>query len=134
VLPFLEQGALFGAALEAPTQADLPVQPSSCPMAAFNETPRVVAQPQWGTRHRVTVSDAATSYTLLTAAAVLHGTKQQPCLAAYEATPIAERRDELLSAIIDTDGPGRAWLFRQMRDASLEYRRMSCEFDAPGAP
>jgi hypothetical protein len=134
VLPFLEQGALFGAALEAPTQADLPVQPSSCPMAAFNETPRVVAQPQWGTRHRVTVGDAATSYTLLTAAAVLHGTKQQPCLAAYEATPIAERRDELLSAIIDTDGPGRAWLFRQMRDASLEYRRMSCEFDAPGAP
>lgn len=134
VLPFQEQGALFGAALEAPTQAHLPVQPPACPATALSETPRVVAQPEWGTRHRVTISDAASSYALLTAAAVLHGTNQQPCVAAYEATTLTERRDELLSALIDTGGPGRAWLFRQMRDASLEYRRMSCEFDTPGAP
>lgn len=130
MLPFQESGALFAAPIVVPTQGDLPAQPQPCPAAAFNETPRVVAQPQWGTRHPVTISDAAVSFTLLSAGAVLHGTKQQPCVAAYEAMPIAESREDMLSAIIETTAPDRAWLFRQARDATLEYRRMSCDFDS----
>lgn len=134
LLPFQEQGALFAAPLVVPTQADLSAQPQPCAAATLTETPRVVAQPEWGTRHVVTVSDAVTSFSLLTVAAVLHGTKQQPCVAAFEAASLTERRDELLSGIIETDAPERSWLFRQTQNAGLEYRRMSCDFETAIAP
>jgi hypothetical protein len=134
VLPFQEQGVLFAPPIMAPTQSDLLARPQPCSAAAFNDTPRVVAQPQWGTRHPINISDGAMSFTLVTAAAVLHGSKQQPCVAAYEATPVAESREDLLSALIETAAPERAWLFRQTRDAVLEYRRMTCGFDGAAAP
>lgn len=134
LLPFQEQGALFAAPMAVPTQADLSAQPQPCAATTLTETPRVVAQPEWGTRHVVTVSDAVTSFSLLTGAAVLHGTKQQPCVAAFEATSWTERRDELLSSIIETDAPERSWLFRQTQNGSLEYRRMSCDFEAATTP
>jgi hypothetical protein len=135
VLPFQERGALFAEPIAVPTQADLAQAPEPCAAASLDGTPRVVAKPQWGTRHVINVADSAGMITLLTDAAVLHGTRQQPCVAAFEATLLKAHADEVLSGIIELDAPERAWLFRQSRDAALEYRRMTCNVDAgPAVP
>jgi hypothetical protein len=131
VLPFREQGGVFAEPMVVPTQADLASVPQTCEPQAFADTPRVVAEPLWGTRHVVTVSDGGESFALLTGAAVLHGSKQQPCTAAFEAEAMTHRRDDVHSGIITIDAPERSWLFRRTKDAALEYRRMSCDVSAP---
>jgi hypothetical protein len=81
---------------------------------------------------------------LLTWGTILHGTKEAPCVAAWEAFGIAPTG---IVAVIGGD-PTQAWLFRRVQDAPsgtglrldrlslqrddvmLEHRPMSCRFDS----
>jgi hypothetical protein len=93
---------------------------------------------QGGTRHPVVVTDSSEPMrVLLTGQAVMYGTSQEPCVAAFDAevvsidpnvgTPEQER------AIILTDDLEHSWLFRTTYgtngEPSIEYRLMSCRFD-----
>jgi hypothetical protein len=75
---------------------------------------------------------------MITGEAVMHGTPEAPCVAAWEASivqidggpePQGER------AIIPLDDLEHAWLFRTVSDedgnqTEIEYRIMSCRFDS----
>jgi hypothetical protein len=75
---------------------------------------------------------------LLSDWAVLHGSPDTACLAALEADGLPEQMGgtgEDVSALIPLAEPEVSWLFRRVRDDAsstpeLEYRIMSCRFDA----
>ena len=79
------------------------------------------------------VSSSVENFVLLTEAAVLHGTPEQPCVAAWGAHAIPIRGGDM-RAIIRGD-LARGWLFRLTPDKSnsLDVRPMQCSF-APGTP
>jgi hypothetical protein len=97
----------------------------------------VVAAPQSGTRHPVLISEGSATHVLVTQNAVLHGGKEKPCVAAFDAATIGQDNtsvDGAIQAIIPADLQ-HAWLFRRTLDAPLatpyvEYRSMACRFDA----
>ncbi len=140
IFPLRADGAVLGAPLAAPTQLDLGPQPQACGSAERSSSARVVASNLPGTRHPVLITDAVDPpRVMITGFAVLHGSPQSPCAAAFDAVPVANdsggRPSE--SAIIVLDDLEHAWLFRQIQppgNASLrvEYRSMSCRF-SPGA-
>jgi photosystem II stability/assembly factor-like uncharacterized protein len=135
--PFRADGALFDEPTRIPTQVDLGASPRGCTPSDL-ATPRVVMPYQPGTRRAVLVTDAVEPMRiLLTGAAVLHGTPESPCVAAYEAVLVSSELSGALSseqAILPMANPERSWLFRKvegLRDAAtaLEYRTMSCRVD-----
>lgn len=154
--PFRADGT-FTKPIELPTPFDLPLTPRPCKsderrttprLAAYGTTDREVMFP--GTRHPVLVTEVQKDklpvgdpMVLLTWGAVLHGTKESPCIAAWEAYGLGTSG---LVAVISGD-PSQAFLFRHVenivspseRDADrpslrranmmFEHRPMSCRFD-----
>lgn len=156
-LPYRAEAG-FGVPIDVPTPFDLPDLPRPCKAEERRTTTRVVAHPMSGSdfmypghRHPVIVTEdqkdkptVGDTLTLLTWGLVLHGTKESPCVAGWEAfgtTPIG------VSAVIGGD-PSQSWLFRQVQptpsspglnldritarreDSMTEHRAMSCRFDS----
>jgi hypothetical protein len=135
---FRADGALFDEAVHVPSQLDLPVTPRACGVADRSSTPRVVVPFQPGTRHAVLVTDPAGPLrTLLTGDAVLHGTPENPCAAAYDAVLVStelEKPERAEQAILSIASLEHSWLFRMAAPSReslpvLEYRTMSCHWD-----
>ncbi|MFO7180056.1 MAG: hypothetical protein DIU78_015265, partial [Pseudomonadota bacterium] len=135
VFPFQATGPAVGAPIPVPTQRDLGEQPKACTAERRARTPRVVSAPAPGSRHAVVVGDAVEGpRTLLTGAAVLHGTPNEPCVAAFGAllVPSDASQGSRESALVIPGEAGRSVLFRVVggRDsAEIVYRPMSCRFD-----
>jgi hypothetical protein len=135
--PFRADGAVLDEPTRVPTQLDLGASPRACAPADLS-TPRVVVPYQPGTRRAVLVTDPVEPMrTLLTGDAVLHGTPELPCVAAYEAVLVSSELSGAAQgeqAIVPMATPERSWLFRKtegLRDAvpELAYRTMSCRVD-----
>ncbi|HLV67061.1 MAG TPA: hypothetical protein VKY73_14675 [Polyangiaceae bacterium] len=135
VFPFQATGPAVGAPIAVPTQRDLGEQPAACDAERRARTPRVVAAPAHGSRHAVVVTDAVEGpRTLLTGAAVLHGTPSEPCAAAFSAllVPTESSQSARESALVIPGAAGRSVLFRVIgsrEGARLEHRPMTCRFD-----
>jgi photosystem II stability/assembly factor-like uncharacterized protein len=135
--PFRAEGAVFDEPVRVPVQLDVPPVPRACAPADL-ATPRVVAPYQPGSRHPVLVTDAVEPMrVLLTADAVLHGTPETPCVAAYDATLVSSELSsspQSEQAVLSTTSPERAWLFRKEQPPGapwpeIAYRTMSCRVD-----
>ena len=156
-LPYRADGR-FGRVVELPTPYDLPTTPRPCKNDDRRTTVRTPVSGSSsrdvmfpGLRHPVFVSevqkDKLTSSdvsTLLTWGTVLYGTKENPCVAAWEAFGIGTSG---LLAVIAGD-LAQAWMFRQVQDPQpasgphldrparrreqvmLEHRSMTCRFDS----
>ena len=133
--PLQADGAVFGARLAVPTQADLQDK-FGCSAQQRQSSPRLVAPHHPGTRRPVVVHDPVEPLRVfLSDAAVLFGTPDAACAQALEGEPVktalsppSPRERVLLSA----DGP--SWLFRvapdnTRRDVRIEYRTMKCSVD-----
>jgi photosystem II stability/assembly factor-like uncharacterized protein len=127
------------APLAVPLQRHTGDTPSACSTRQRQSTPRIVAPYQGGTRHPVIVTDAREPLrVLLTSNAVLHGTPEQPCTAAFDAELVmsdsfADAQSE--SAILPVDDLAHSWFFRSISDGNqtrVEYRPMECKLE-PGA-
>lgn len=125
------EGDVLEPPVAVPTQSDLGSLPEPCSETERAQTPRVVASYLPGTRHPILVSDAVDApRTLLTGRAVLHGTPERPCVAAFDAEPVffdgGTTPNE--GAIFLPGDPEHAWLFRVTAAEQVEYRPMSCRF------
>jgi hypothetical protein len=146
--PFRAKGSVFDPPIAVPTQLDLGDRPARCAASQRASTPRVVVPFQPGTRHPIVVTDPVEPVRLLlTSGAVLHGTPEAPCVAAWDAeavnvdappgttaTPLSGNTNEVVRAIVPFDDLEHAWLFRTSRNArsepaGLEWRTMSCRLD-----
>jgi hypothetical protein len=138
IFVFRATGAVTEAPVPVPIQHDTPDPPRACSPVQRADSPRIVAPFQPGTRHPIVISDAAEPQrVLLTDAAVLHGTPAAPCVAAYDAEPVPSDGSSGARerAVLLLDDLEHAWLFRTSADSNrdsgvLEYRTMSCRFDA----
>jgi hypothetical protein len=135
--PLRADGAVFDEPTRVPTQLDLGQTPRACTPADLS-TPRVVVPYQPGTRHPVLVTDPVEpTRVFLTADAVLHGTPETPCVAAYEAPLVSSEFSGAAQgeqAIVAMASLERAWLFRKEQvpggdKPELAYRTMSCRVD-----
>lgn len=138
MFPLRATGAIADAPIPTPMQRDTGDKPNRCGTAHRNDTPRVVSPFQGGTRHPVVVSDPVEPLRLLlTSSAVMHGTPQDPCVAAFDAEVIALDPSigtpEQERAVLPMDDLEHSWIFRTVYDpngeATVEYRMMSCRFD-----
>lgn len=136
VYPFQVDGAVFGAGIAVPTQADLHDAAPSCSSEQRVSTPRIVAPHQPGARRPVVVHDPVEPLRLLlTDMAILHGTPERACAMVFDADTVrtgAAAQTIRERALIATRGP--SFLFRASpdparRDARVEYRRMQCRLD-----
>jgi hypothetical protein len=136
--PLRASGAIADAPVATPMQRDTGDKPNRCGTTHRADTPRVVSPYQGGTRHPVVVSDPVEPLRLLlTTSAVMHGTPQDPCVAAFDADVIALDPSigtpEQERAILPVDDLEHSWLFRTVYnpngEATVEYRAMSCRFD-----
>lgn len=139
VLPLSAGDAVFEPALPAPSQLDLADPPAACDEAVTRSAPRLVVPLAPGTRHPIQVSDPSEPIRLLLSGwAVLYPTPGGPCMAALDAEGLPEQlggTGEDLSALLLLADLKSSWLFRRVRDEPgaaprLEYRPMSCRFDA----
>ncbi len=137
--PIATQGAVGLPPIPLPGQGSLADPPPACTAEERASTPRSVASAVPGTGHAVIVADAREPLRLLTTGdAVLHGTPERACVAAFHAVPGGPMRTELdvVSAILPLSDLEHAWLFRPVaagtEGSGVEYRSMSCRFD-PGA-
>jgi hypothetical protein len=131
------EGPVLAAPLAVPTQRDLPDSPTPCTQRERADTPRIVAPYHPGRRRPLVVHDAVEPVRVfLTDSAVLHGTPEKPCAAAFDAdlvktsSPSSNAKER---ALLSLEGP--SWLFRiapdnSRRDARVEYRSMTCRPDA----
>jgi hypothetical protein len=146
--PFRAKNGIFDPPIAVPTQLDLGDRPTRCAAAQRTSTPRVVVPFQPGSRHPIVVTDPVEPVRLLlTSGAVLHGTPEAPCVAAWDAdavnidaapgaagAPLSSSANEVVRAILPFDDLEHAWLFRTPRKAggeaaNLEWRTMSCRLD-----
>jgi hypothetical protein len=159
LFPFRASGAVTEPPVRVASQLDTGAKPNRCSATQKSDTPRVVVPYQGGTRHPIVVTDASEPMrVLMTGTAVMHGTPEEPCVAAFDAeivpidlsggaagslygggavggavghggAPSTERE----AAVILLDDMDRAWLFRQATQPTgrtrIEYRVMSCRFD-----
>jgi hypothetical protein len=137
--PIRAEGPVVDEPVSVPTQLDLPQNPRACALADRASTSRVVEPFLPGTRHPVLVTDPIEPMrVLLTGDAVLHGSPQSPCVAAYDAEFVsseasaASLRGE--RAIVSFGPSEHSFLFRMEDDArrqepTLRYRTMSCRPD-----
>jgi hypothetical protein len=138
VLPLRASGKVTEAPRSAPTQADLPGLPGPCSADTKRASARVVARLFPGTRHPVVVTDAVEPPRgMITGEAVLFGSAEEPCAAAFEVLPVTSAGTEpppAERAILLLDDLEHAWLIRKLREpgverTGVEYRTMSCRFD-----
>jgi hypothetical protein len=139
VLPLRASGAVIDPPRSAPTQANLPPLPLPCSADTKRASARVVARTFPGARHPVVVTDAVEPpRAMITAEAVLFGSAEAPCAAAFEVVPVTGSGTEpppAESAILLLDDLEHAWMIRQTREpgverTGVEYRTMSCRFEA----
>ncbi|MDI1447138.1 hypothetical protein [Polyangium sp. 6x1] len=153
--PFRGDGT-FGPAVTVPTPLDLPDPPRACRPDERRATPRFAAHAFVGREsmypgrgHPVLVSESperkpplTEPMTFLTAGVVLHGTKEAPCVAAWEAIGIGP-----MVAVLGGN-LAQSWAFRLAtpkpppppapgkpappQTLAIEHRPMTCRFD-PGA-
>jgi hypothetical protein len=139
VFPLRAGGALVDPPLAVPTLRDLAERPAPCSAGMRDGTPRIIGRALPGTRHPVVVSDAIDPpRAMLTGDAVLHGTPESPCAAAFEVDPVRTGTERLADerGIVPLDDLEHAWLLRRTgaEDGGplrVEYRSMSCRFE-PG--
>ncbi|HVU04139.1 MAG TPA: hypothetical protein VHE30_20420 [Polyangiaceae bacterium] len=133
--PFRAEGRVFDEPVHVPTQKDLPVAPRPCSAADKAGTPRIVSPFRDGSRHPVIVTDPIEPMrVLLTGDAVLHGTPESPCAAAFEASLVfmeAASLGQTEQGVVFPDANERSYLFRNAagtRDgvSAVEYRSMTC--------
>jgi len=138
LFPLKAAGTLVGATTAVPTELDLPSQPRACSPAERASSARLVARGYPGARHPVVVSDAVEPpRALLTGDAVLYGTRESPCAAAFEIHPVPGGSPDpgvTEGGILLLDDLEHAWLLRKPRDFGaegprVEYRSMSCRFE-----
>jgi hypothetical protein len=138
VLPLRGSGAVIEPPRSAPTQADLPPLPLPCSADTKRASARVVARLFPGTRHPVVVTDAVEPPRgMISGEAVLFGSAESPCAAAFEVLPVTVGGTEPPPAergILLLDDLEHAWLIRQSREpgverTGVEYRTMSCRFE-----
>jgi hypothetical protein len=137
LFPLQANGPVTGAPIEVAQQLDLADPPSPCSDAERQNSPRVVAPYQAGTRHPIIISHRIEPIrTLLSVDAVVHGTPAAPCLAALAAAPVdMDDRDDRtwMHAIVTPNDLEHAWAFRvvydEAGDKQVSYRNMKCEFD-----
>ncbi|MDC3957345.1 hypothetical protein [Polyangium jinanense] len=145
----------FGPAIAIPTPFDLPDLPRACKPDERRTTPRFAAhaflgrEPMYpGRRHAVLVSESSERkppltepMTLLTAGVVLHGTKESPCVAAWEAIGLGR----IPTIAVLGGNLAQSWVFRPAtpkpppsptagkpappQTLAIEYRPMTCRFD-----
>jgi len=139
IFVFRATGPVTEEPIAVPLQHDTSDPPKACSPVQRADTPRVVVPFQPGTRHPVLINDPAEPLrVLLTDAAVLHGTPASPCVAAFDAETVSldgasnTGRERALVLLDDLE---HGWLFRTSADSQrdpggLEYRTMSCRFDA----
>lgn len=84
--PFGEDSAL-GPVLAVPLQSALGLRPLACTEAVRLATPRIVAPAFPGSTRQVSLELEGERRELVLGAAVLHGTPQDPCVAAWEGEP-----------------------------------------------
>jgi hypothetical protein len=123
--------------IRVPTQTDLPDVPQACTADERANTARGLAIALPGTRHPVVVTDSVDPpRAMLTGTAVLHGTLENPCVAAYEVELVPNDAAPELeeSAIVLLSDLDHAWLFKNTAPSGnppqIEYRTMSCRFSA----
>jgi hypothetical protein len=136
VSPLLAEGPATGAAQPAPTALDLPARPVACSAALRASSPRLVARGFPGTRHPVIITDAIEPpRAMLSGDAVLHGTRESPCAAAFELNTPSSVPGEpgvVERGILLLDDLEHAWLLKKARDperAQIQYRSMNCRFE-----
>lgn len=150
-VPLRSDSHLFGSPAPAPLLTDLPDPPPPCEAVERSGSPRLIAPSFPGEPYPVLVTDAVDPPRLLrTGRAVLHGSPERPCVAAFEAsTPHSDGR-RVTSSLPSTSGGvdgrertfallpaadlGHSWLFREVTEArwqrTIHARPMSCRFDA----
>jgi hypothetical protein len=138
VLPLRASGAVIDPPRSAPTQRDLPPLPLPCSADTKRASARVVARIFAGARHPVVVTDAVEPPRgMITGDAVLFGSAEAPCAAAFEVLPVTGSGTEPPPAergILLLDDLEHAWMIRQVREpgaerTGIEYRTMSCRFE-----
>jgi hypothetical protein len=136
LFPLQADGPVLGAPLGTPAQRDIGDVPVACTPEQRTDTPRVIAPYQPGRRRPLVVIDPVEPVRVfLSDAAVLHGTPERPCAAAFDAELVKSSSGTSSArerALLSLDGP--SWLFRvtvdnSRRDARVEYRTMSCHPD-----
>lgn len=139
VLPLAAGDAVFEPALPVPSQLDLADPPAACDESVMRSAPRLVVPLAPGTRHPIQVSDPSEPIRLLLSGwAVVYPAPNGPCMAALDAEGLSEQlggTGEELSALLLLSELKNSWLFRRVRDEPgadprVEYRPMSCRFDA----
>jgi hypothetical protein len=135
--PFRASGDVMGAAIPVPTQSSLADRPSRCSASDVTTTPRIDAPYVPGTRHPIVVTDSSDAPRLfLSSGAVLYGTPENACAAAFDAEEIpidaaTLRHERVLILLDDLE---HSWLFRLTGDSSgsppaLQYRTLKCHFE-----
>jgi photosystem II stability/assembly factor-like uncharacterized protein len=135
IFPIRADGPVVDLPVAVPTQRSLGDKPEACDAARRAHSPRIVASFQPGTRHPVVVTDSVEGpRTLLTGFAVLYGSPEAPCAAAFEAVGISAETGQATrdSALILVDDMEHSVLFRRVGERSprIEYRNMVCRFDS----
>lgn len=148
--PLLAEGEPIGPAVAAPLQPDLSDPPAPCDAAVRRNTARVVAPPFPGEPHPVLLTDPVDAPRLLfTGRAVLHGSPEQPCVAAFEAAELRPQRSERAGALgngsnaparertfalLPTGDLSNAWAFQEVSESRwhkrIQARPMSCRYDS----
>jgi hypothetical protein len=134
---FRANGEVMGPPIAVPTQANLAERPSRCSASDLSSTPRIDAGYLPGTRHPILVTDNSDPPRIfLSSGAVLYGTPENACAAAFEAEEIAFdaatlRHERVLLLLDDLE---HTWLFRVTGDISgsttaVQYRTMKCHFE-----
>lgn len=141
--PFRAQGDVLGPPVAIATQQNLGDLARPCHATERKTLPRVVAPYHPGRRRPIVIRDAVDPERLfLTATAVVHGAPDSACVAAFDAEPVrtAARPEPLPErALIGVSPDSRSWLFRIAPNSTpyspaIEYRPMSCRYDAELAP
>jgi hypothetical protein len=138
VFPLNAEGPVTGTSFAAPTTLDLGATPTPCSPPERAASARLVAHGYPGARHPVVVTDSVEPpRALITGDAVLHGTKEAPCTAAFDIHPVPGGLPDPATAeggAILLDDLAHAWLFKKTKESRaeggrVEYRGMSCRFD-----
>lgn len=133
--PVRADGNVFDAPIPIPTQIDAGDTPKRCAPEQRTSTPRTVAMYGAGTRHLVQIVDPSEPVrNYLTDSAVLYGTPESACVAAYDAASVAVDPQQSGSgerAILTYDDLEHAWLFRVTTsgEGGIEVRNMTCHAD-----
>lgn len=128
----------FEPPLAVPLLSDLADVPRACTKQDRQSTPRVIVPAFLGPRRSVRVLGlAGDALEMDTRRAVLFGSKEQPCVSAFEAVRQREIDEKAQYAALIAPGAGViSWVFRAEtlpQGEQISARPMRCEFQAIGA-